>query len=202
MLIPTVIDKVGNTERAFDIYSRLLEDRIIFLTGEINMDMANTVVAQLIYLEGKDPNKDIYMYINSPGGEMGAGLAIYDTMKYIKCDISTIAVGWAASMAAWLLSAGTKGKRFSLPHSQIMIHQIVLVGGGNGYTKYTDFKQGAEKTESDNEKMLKILSQETGQPLEKLKKDMMFDKYLTPEEAKEYGLIDEIFVSRKEKKAE
>ena len=200
MLIPTVIDQTGSTERAYDIYSRLLEDRIIFITGEINMDVANTVIAQLIYLEGKNPDKDIYVYINSPGGEVGAGLAIYDTIKYIKCDVSTIVVGWAASFGAVLLAAGTKGKRFSLPNSIIMIHQTIIANGGDGYTNYVDYEKNAKRSKELNDEMLRIMAAETGKDVETLRKDLAYDKYLTAEEAKEYGLIDEIFVSRKNKK--
>lgn len=192
MLIPMVVDQTGNGERSYDIYSRLLEDRIIFLNGEIDDNVANIVVAQLIYLEGKNPNKDIFIYINSPGGSVSAGLAIYDTMKYIKCDVSTICVGRAASMGAFLLAGGTKGKRFSLPNSEIMIHQPL--GGAQG--QVSDIKIQADHIQYIKERMNKMLSENTGKPLEIVEKDTDRDNYMTAEEAKEYGLIDDIFVTR------
>ncbi len=192
MLIPMVVDQTGNGERSYDIYSRLLEDRIIFLNGEIDDALANIVVAQLIYLEGKNPNKDIFIYINSPGGSVSAGLAIYDTMKYIKCDVSTICVGRAASMGAFLLAGGTKGKRFSLPNSEIMIHQPL--GGAQG--QVSDIKIQADHIQYIKERMNKMLSENTGKPLEIVEKDTDRDNYMTAQEAKEYGLIDDIFVTR------
>ena len=160
-MIPMVIDQVGNSERSYDIYSRLLEDRIIFLSGEINDQMANTIVAQLIYLEGKNPEKDIFMYINSPGGSVSAGMAIYDTMNYIKCDVSTICVGMAASMAAVILSSGTKGKRVCLPHSEVMIHQPL--GGTQGQA--SDILLHAKHIEKTRETLNKILAENTGKML-------------------------------------
>ena len=196
MLIPMVIDQTGNGERSYDIYSRLLEDRIIFLNGEITDDVANIVVAQLIYLEGKNPNKDIFIYINSPGGSVSAGLAIYDTMNYIKCDVSTICVGRAASMGAFLLAGGTKGKRFALPNSEIMIHQPL--GGAQG--QVSDIQIQANHIQYIKERMNKMLSENTGKPLEIVEKDTDRDNYMTAEEAKDYGLIDEIFQTRKTKK--
>ena len=196
MLIPMVIDQTGNSERSYDIYSRLLEDRIIFLNGEIDDNIANIVVAQLIYLEGKNPNKDIFLYINSPGGSVSAGLAIYDTMKYIKCDVSTICIGKAASMGAFLLAGGTKGKRFSLPNSEIMIHQPL--GGAQG--QVSDIQIQASHIQYIKDRMNKMLSENTGKPLEIVEKDTDRDNYMTAEEAKEYGIIDEIFVSRNNKK--
>ena len=178
MLIPMVIDQTGTSERSYDIYSRLLEDRIIFLNGEINDDI---------------PNKDIFIYINSPGGSVSAGLAIYDTMKYIKCDVSTICVGRAASMGAFLLAGGTKGKRFALPNSEIMIHQPL--GGAQG--QVSDIQIQANHIQYIKDRMNKMLSENTGKPLEIVEKDTDRDNYMTAQEAKEYGLIDEIFLSRK-----
>ncbi len=198
MLIPTVIDQSGSSERAYDIYSRLLEDRIIFLTGEIDDNVANTVVAQLIYLEGKNPDKDIYIYINSPGGSVSAGLAIYDTIQYIKCDVSTICIGLAASMGAFLLSSGTKGKRFALPNSEILIHQPL--GGAQGQA--SDIEIQAKHIKKIKETLNSILSKNTGKALKDVEKDTDRDNWMSAEEAKKYGLVDEIFVSRKEKKAE
>ena len=196
MLIPMVIDQSGAGERSYDIYSRLLEDRIIFLTGEINDDVANTIVAQLIYLEGKNPDKDIYLYINSPGGSVSAGLAIYDTINYIKCDVSTICIGLAASMGAFLLSSGTKGKRFALPNSEIMIHQPL--GGAQGQA--SDIEIQAKHIKDIKEKLNNILSANTGKPFKEIAKDTDRDNWMTAEDAKNYGLIDEIFVTRKAKK--
>ena len=192
MLIPMVVDQTGNSERSYDIYSRLLEDRIVFLNGEIDDNVANLIVAQLIYLEGKNPNKDISIYINSPGGSVSAGLAIYDTMKYIKCDVSTICVGRAASMGAFLLAGGTKGKRFALPNSEIMIHQPL--GGARGQA--SDIQIQAKHIQHTKERMNKMLSENTGKPLEVVERDTDRDNYMTANEAKEYGIIDEIFVSR------
>lgn len=193
MLVPMVVDQTGANERSYDIYSRLLEDRIIFLAGEITDETANIVIAQLIYLEGKNPDKDIFIYINSPGGSVSAGMAIYDTMNYIKCDVSTICVGLAASMGAFLLSSGTKGKRFALPNSEIMIHQPL--GGAQGQA--SDIEIQARHIQKIKAKLNKILSENTGKPLEIIEKDTDRDNYMTPDEAKEYGLIDNIFVARK-----
>lgn len=191
-VVPYVVEQTNKGERSYDIYSRLLEDRIIFLTGEINDAVADTVVAQLIYLEGKDPNKDICLYINSPGGSVTAGLAIYDTMNYIKCDVSTICIGLAASMGAFLLSSGKKGKRYALPNSEIMIHQPL--GGAQGQA--SDIKIQADHILKTKKRLNTILSQNSGKPYEQVEKDTDRDNYLSAEEAKDYGLIDEIFVSR------
>ena len=191
-VVPYVIENTGKGERSYDIYSRLLEDRIIFLTGEINDAVADSVVAQLIFLEGKDPNKDISLYINSPGGSVSAGLAIYDTMNYIKCDVSTICIGLAASMGAFLLSSGAKGKRYSLPNSEIMIHQPL--GGAQGQA--SDIKIQADHIIKTKHRLNSILAANCGKPYEILEKDTDRDNYLSAEEAKEYGLIDEIFVKR------
>jgi len=195
MLIPMVVDQTSTGERSYDIYSRLLEDRIIFLTGEINDATANIVVAQLIYLEGKNPDKDIFLYINSPGGSVSAGLAIYDTIKYIKCDVVTICIGLAASMGAFLLCSGTKGKRYALPNSEIMIHQPL--GGAQGQA--SDIEIQARHIQLIKEKINQILSDSTGQDLKKVQKDTDRDYYMTAEQAKEYGLIDDIFYTRKKK---
>lgn len=192
-VIPMVIEQSNRGERSYDIYSRLLEDRIIFLTGEINDAVADVVVAQLIYLEGKDPTKDINLYINSPGGSVTAGMAIYDTMNYIKCDVSTICIGLAASMGAFLLSSGAKGKRFSLPNSEIMIHQPL--GGAQGQA--SDIAIQAENILRCKKKLNKILAENTGQKIETIEKDTDRDNYMTAEEAKKYGLIDDIFDKRK-----
>ena len=196
MLIPMVVDQTSTGERSYDIYSRLLEDRIIFLTGEINDATANIVVAQLIYLEGKNPDKDIFLYINSPGGSVSAGLALYDTIKYIKCDVVTICIGLAASMGAFLLASGTKGKRYALPNSEIMIHQPL--GGAQGQA--SDIEIQARHIQLIKEKINQILSETTGQDLKKVQKDTDRDYYMTAEQAKEYGLIDDIFYTRKKKK--
>ncbi|MBO7527681.1 MAG: ATP-dependent Clp endopeptidase proteolytic subunit ClpP [Clostridia bacterium] len=192
MLIPMVVDQTTNGERSYDIYSRLLEDRIIFLSGEITDEVANSVVAQLIFLEGKDPDKDISIYINSPGGSVSAGLAIYDTMNFIKCDVTTICVGLAASMGAFLLSSGTKGKRFALPNSEVMIHQPL--GGTQGQA--SDIEIQANHIKRIKDKINKILSENSNQPLEKIQKDTDRDYYMTASEAAEYGLIDKVFVKR------
>lgn len=191
-VVPYVIENTGKGERSYDIYSRLLEDRIIFLTGEITDAVADTVVAQLIYLEGKDPEKDICLYVNSPGGSVTAGLAIYDTMNYIKCDVSTICIGLAASMGAFLLSSGTKGKRYALPNSEIMIHQPL--GGAQGQA--SDIKIQADHILKTKTRLNKILAKNSGKPLDQVEKDTDRDNYLSAEDAKEYGLIDEIFVKR------
>ncbi len=192
ILIPTVIDKTESGERAYDIYSRLLEDRIIFITGEITDQTADSVVAQLIFLEAKDSDKDISIYINSPGGSVSAGLAIYDTMNYVKCDINTICVGMAASMGAFLLSSGTKGKRFALPNSEIMIHQPL--GGAQGQA--SDIVIVANHIQKTKEKMARILAENCGQPYEKVIEDTDRDNYLSAEEALQYGLIDKIYYKR------
>lgn len=191
-LIPMVIESTGRGERAYDLYSRLLKDRIIILGSEINEDVANVVVAELLFLEAEDPDKEIHFYINSPGGLVTAGLAIYDTMQYIKPDIVTICVGQAASMAAILLAAGTKGKRFALPHSRIMIHQPL--GGAQGQA--TDIEIQAKEILRMRDILNDILAKHTGQPIERVKKDTDRDFYMSPEEAKEYGLIDEILIKR------
>ncbi len=194
--IPFVIEKDTRGERSYDLYSRLLEDRIIFLTGEIDSNTANSVVAQLLYLETKDPDKDISLYINSPGGSVTDGMAIYDTMKYIKCDVSTICVGLAASMGAFLLSAGTKGKRFALANSEIMIHQPS--GGVSGQA--TEIAIVADRILKLRTKMNKILAENTNQPLDKIQKDVERDFYMDASEAKDYGIIDKVYVSRQEAK--
>ena len=191
-LIPYIVEQTSRGERSYDIYSRLLEDRIIFLSGEINDAVANTVVAQLIYLEAKDPNKDINLYINSPGGSVSAGLAIYDTMNYIKCDVSTICIGMAASMGAFLLSSGAKGKRYALPNSEIMIHQPL--GGAQGQA--SDIKIAAEHILRTKKKLNTILAQNSGKPIEQIERDTDRDNYLSAEEALNYGLIDKVFVKR------
>ncbi|MBR5439838.1 MAG: ATP-dependent Clp endopeptidase proteolytic subunit ClpP [Clostridia bacterium] len=191
-LIPMVVEQTNKGERSYDIYSRLLEDRIIMLSGEIDDAVANTVVAELLYLEGKDPDKDICLYINSPGGSVSAGLAIYDTMNYIKCDVSTICIGLAASMGAFLLSSGKKGKRFSLPNSEIMIHQPL--GGVQGQA--SDIKIQAEQILKIKNKLNKILAENTGKSIEEVEKDTDRDNYLSAEDALEYGIIDKIYKSR------
>ena len=192
-MIPMVVEQTNRGERSYDIYSRLLEDRIIFLTGEIDDNLANLIVAQLIYLEGKDSTKDISMYINSPGGSVSAGMAIYDTMQYIKCDVATICIGMAASMGAFLLSSGAKGKRYSLPNSEIMIHQPL--GGVKGQA--SDIAITTNQILKTKEKINQLLAQNTNQPVEKIREDTDRDYYLNSEEAKQYGLIDEIFYNRK-----
>ncbi len=193
MVIPMVVDQTTGSERSYDIYSRLLEDRIIFLNGEVNTESANLIIAQMLFLEGKDPNKDICLYINSPGGSVDDGLAILDTMNYIKCNVSTICVGLAASMAAILLACGEKGKRFALPNSRIMIHQPL--GGAQGQA--SDIKIQAEQILKIKDKVNKLLADKTGQPLKKVEEDTNRDYYLTAEEAKNYGIIDEVLVKRK-----
>ena len=191
-LVPYIVEQTSRGERSYDIYSRLLEDRIIFLSGEIDDAVANTVVAQLIYLEAKDPSKDISLYINSPGGSVSAGLAIYDTMNYVKCDVSTICIGMAASMGAFLLSSGQKGKRYALPNSEIMIHQPL--GGAQGQA--SDIKIAAEHILKTKQKLNSILSQNSGKPLSQIEKDTDRDNYLSAQEAMEYGLIDKVFYKR------
>ena len=193
MLIPMVVDRTDNGERSFDIYSRLLEDRVVFLSGEVTDEVANLVVAQLIYLESKDPTKDISLYINSPGGSVTAGLAIYDTMKYIRCDVSTICIGMAASMGAFLLSSGTKGKRFALPNSEIMIHQVL--GGSKGQA--SDVEIQTRQLLKLKNKLNTLLAENVGKKVSEVEKDTDRDNYLTAEEAKAYGIVDEVFYSRK-----
>lgn len=187
-LIPTVIEKTHLGERAYDIYSRLLKERIIFLGSLIDDDVANTVIAQLLFLESEDPKKDIKLYINSPGGSVTAGLAIYDTMQYVKCDVVTICVGMASSMAAVLLAAGKKGKRFALPNAEVMLHQVM--GGAEGQA--TDIKIRAEHILRVHRRLNEILAQHTGQALPKIEKDTDRDFYMSAEEAKKYGLVDKI----------
>ncbi|MEK7211484.1 MAG: ATP-dependent Clp endopeptidase proteolytic subunit ClpP [Patescibacteria group bacterium] len=187
-LIPTVIEKSTYGERAYDIYSRLLKDRIIFLGSPIDDGAANTIIAQLLFLESQDKTKDIKLYINSPGGSVTSGLAIYDTMQYIKPDVSTICVGLAASMGAFLLAAGAKGKRFALPNAEIMIHQ--LMGGIEGQA--TDIKIRAERIVKLKERLNKIMAGHTGQSIEKIEKDSDRDNFMSPDEAKKYGLIDKV----------
>lgn len=194
MLVPYVVDQTSSGERSYDIYSRLLEDRIIFITGEIDDATANTVVAQLIYLEAKNPDKDISIYINSPGGSVTAGMAIYDTMQYVKCDVSTICIGLAASMGAFLLTAGTKGKRFCLPNSEVMIHQPL--GGAQGQA--SDIEITANHIIATKKKMIKMLSENSGQPISKVEKDVDRDYFMTADEAVAYGLVDKV-ITRKNK---
>ena len=191
-LVPTVVEQTGRGERAYDIYSRLLKDRIIFLGDEVNDVTAGLVVAQLLFLEAEDPDKDIHLYINSPGGSVTAGMAIYDTMQYIKPDVSTICIGMAASMGAFLLNAGAKGKRFALPNSEIMIHQPL--GGAKGQA--TDIEIHAKWILQIKERLNQILSERTGQPLEKIKADTERDNFMSAMEAKEYGLVDEVIEQR------
>lgn len=187
-LIPTVIEKTSMGERAYDIYSRLLKERIVFLSGAIDDDMANIVIAQLLFLESEDPKKDIKLYIHSPGGSVSAGLAIYDTMNHIKPDVMTICVGMAASMAAVLLSSGTKGKRFALPNAEVMIHQVM--GGAEGQA--SDIAISAKHILRTKENLNKILSKNTGKPVDQVEKDSDRDNYMTADEAKKYGLVDEV----------
>ena len=191
-LIPMVVEQTDRGERSYDIYSKLLEERIIFITGEINDAVANTVVAELLYLEAKDSTKDIDIYINSPGGSVTSGLAIYDTMNFIKCDVSTICIGMAASMGAFLLSSGKKGKRYALPSSEIMIHQPL--GGAQGQA--SDIKIQAEHILALKKKLNSVLAANTGKPIEQIEKDTDRDNYLTAEDALGYGLIDKIFYNR------
>lgn len=190
-LVPMVVEQTNRGERSYDIYSRLLEDRIIFLADQVDDATASLVVAQLLYLEAKDPDKDIQLYIDSPGGSITAGMAIYDTIQYIKCDVSTICIGMAASMGAFLLAAGEKGKRFALPNSEVMIHQPLIAGGGlSGQT--TDIKIYTDHLVQTKKKMNEILAERTGQTYEKLCEDTERDNFMTAQEAKEYGLIDEV----------
>ena len=187
-LVPTVIEQTAHGERAYDIYSRLLKDRIIMLSGEINDHTANIVVAQLLFLAAEDPDKDINIYINSPGGSVTAGLAIFDTMNYIKCDVSTICVGMAASMGAFLLTAGTKGKRYVLPNSEVMIHQPL--GGAQGQA--TEIAIAAKHILKTRDRLNKILAEQTGQPLEKIQMDTERDNFMSADEAVAYGLVDQV----------
>ena len=191
-LVPTVVEQTGRGERAYDIYSRLLKDRIIFLGDQVNDHTASLIVAQLLHLESEDPDKDIFLYINSPGGSITAGMAIYDTMQYIKPDVATICVGMAASMGAFLLTAGAKGKRFALPNSEIMIHQPL--GGTQGQA--TDIKIHAERIIRMRNKLNEIMADRSGQPLEKIERDTERDFFMSSTEAKEYGLIDEVLEKR------
>jgi ATP-dependent Clp protease protease subunit len=193
MLVPTVIEQSSRGERAYDIYSRLLKDRIIMLSGEVNDQMANSVIAQLLFLDAQDSNKDISIYINSPGGSVTAGLAIYDTMNFIKADVQTIAMGMAASMASVLLTAGTKGKRFALPNATVLIHQPL--GGAQG--QQTEIEIAATEILKTRKRLNKILAESSGQTLEQIQKDTDRDHYLTAQEAKDYGLIDDIMVNQK-----
>lgn len=191
-LIPTVIEKSQSGERAYDIYSRLLKDRIIFLAGPVNDVVANSIIAQMLFLASKDPSKDIQLYINTPGGSVTAGMAIYDTMQYVKPDISTVCIGLAASMGATLLAAGAKGKRFALPNSQVMLHQVA--GGVTG--EAIEIEITAKQIIKIKEKLNKMLAKHTGQPLAKIEKDTDRDFYLSADEAKEYGLIDQVIKNK------
>ena len=191
-LVPTVVEQTGRGERAYDIYSRLLKDRIIFLGDEVNDVTAGLIVAQLLFLEAEDPDKDIHLYINSPGGSVTAGMAIYDTMQYIKPDVSTICIGLAASMGAFLLTAGAKGKRFALPNSEIMIHQPL--GGAKGQA--TDVEIHAKWLLKTKDKLNKLLAENSGQPLEKIQMDTERDNFMSAEEAKDYGLVDEVIINK------
>ena len=196
-LVPYVVEQTSRGERSYDIFSRLLNDRIIMLSEEVNDTTASLIVAQLLYLEAQDPDKDIQFYINSPGGSVTSGLAIYDTMQYIKPDVSTICIGMAASMGAFLLSSGAKGKRIALPNAEIMIHQPLIGGQGGGLSgQTTDIKIHAEHMVYIRDKMNRMLSEYTGQPLEKIQQDTERDNYLTAQQAKEYGLIDEVIAHR------
>lgn len=188
MLVPYVVDQTSSGERSYDIYSRLLEDRIVFISGEIDDASANTIVAELIYLEAKNPDKDICVYINSPGGSVTAGMAIYDTMKYVKCDVSTICIGLAASMGAFLLAAGTKGKRFCLPNSEVMIHQPL--GGAQGQA--SDIEITAKHIMKTKKKMIEMLAENTGKSKDKVAKDVDRDYYMTADEAVAYGIVDKV----------
>jgi len=191
-LIPMVVEQTNRGERSYDIYSRLLEDRIVFISGPITDESANVAIAQLIYLEGKDPEKDISLYINSPGGSVTAGMGIYDTMNYIKCDVSTMCVGMAASMGAFLLSAGTKGKRYALPNSEVMIHQPL--GGARGQA--SDIAIHAKHILKTKDRLNKILAKNTGQSVDVIEKDVDRDNFMSAKEALNYGLIDRIFEKR------
>jgi ATP-dependent Clp protease protease subunit len=192
-LVPMVVEQTNRGERSYDIYSRLLKERIIFLGSEVNDVTASLAVAQMLFLEAEDPDKDIQIYINSPGGSVSAGFAIYDTMQYIKCDVSTICIGMAASMGAFLLTAGTKGKRFALPNSEIMIHQPL--GGARGQA--TDIQIHAEQILKIKKNLNRILSERTGQPLEVIQRDTERDFFMSADQAKDYGIIDKVITSRK-----
>ncbi|AKU34213.1 ATP-dependent Clp endopeptidase proteolytic subunit ClpP [Lacticaseibacillus paracasei] len=196
MLVPTVVEQTSRGERAYDIYSRLLKDRIIMLSGEVNDQMANSVIAQLLFLDAQDSEKDIYLYINSPGGVITSGLAMLDTINFIKSDVQTIAIGMAASMASVLLAGGTKGKRFALPNSTILIHQPS--GGAQG--QQTEIEIAAEEILKTRRKMNQILADATGQTIEQIKKDTERDHYMSAQEAKDYGLIDDILVNKNTQK--
>jgi ATP-dependent Clp protease protease subunit len=191
-LIPMVIEQSGRGERSYDIYSRLLKERVIFLVGEVNDQTANLVVAQLLFLESENPDKDISLYINSPGGSVTAGMSIYDTMQFIKPDVSTMCLGFAASMGAFLLAAGAKGKRYSLPNSKVMIHQVL--GGARGQA--TDIEIQARDILRTKAQMNRILAERTGQTLEKIQQDTERDYYMTADEAKDYGLVDQVIANR------
>jgi ATP-dependent Clp protease protease subunit len=191
-MIPTVIEQSGRGERAFDIYSRLLRERIVFLGQQIDADLANLIVAQLLFLDAEDPEKDIYVYINSPGGSVSAGMGIYDTLRHIRPDVSTICVGLAASMGAFLLSAGTKGKRMSLPHSRIMIHQPL--GGAQGQA--TDIEIQAKEILYHKQRLNEMLAEHTGQSIERIQEDTERDFFMSAEEAKDYGLVDQVIDRR------
>ena len=197
--MPYVIEQNSRGERSYDIYSRLLEDRIIFLGEDVNSTTSALIVAQMLFLEAKDPDKDIQLYINSPGGSITAGMAIYDTMNYIRCDVSTICIGMAASMGAFLLAAGAKGKRYALPSSEIMIHQPLIAGGGiSGQT--TDIQIYTDHLVQTKEKMNRILAERTGKSYEQICADTERDNFMTAEESKAYGLVDEVIISANEKK--
>ncbi len=190
-LVPMVVEQTNRGERSYDIYSRLLKDRIIFLGGAIDDDVSNLVVAQMLFLEAEDPEKDINLYINSPGGSITAGMAIYDTMQYIRSDVRTICIGMAASMGAFLLASGTKGKRVALPNSEVLIHQPLI--GGHGLSgQATEIEIHARQLLRTKAKMNKILAERTGQPIEKIERDTERDYYMTAEEAKEYGVVDQV----------
>jgi ATP-dependent Clp protease protease subunit len=191
-MVPMVIETSGRGERAYDIYSRLLKERVVFLVGEVNDHMANLVIAQLLFLESENPEKEISLYINSPGGSVSAGMAIYDTMNFIKPDVSTLCMGMAASMGAFLLSSGAKGKRFSLPNSKVMIHQPL--GGARGQA--TEIEIAAREIIKTREQLNKILAENTGQPLERIENDTERDYYLSAAEAKDYGLVDQVIAKR------
>jgi ATP-dependent Clp protease, protease subunit len=191
-MVPMVIETSGRGERAYDIYSRLLKERVVFLVGEVNDHMANLVIAQLLFLESENPEKDISLYINSPGGSVSAGMAIYDTMNFIKPDVSTLCMGMAASMGAFLLSSGAKGKRFSLPNSKVMIHQPL--GGARGQA--TEIEIAAREIIKTREQLNKILAENTGQPLDRIENDTERDYYLSATEAKDYGLVDQVIAKR------
>src|SRR3989338_3152042 len=195
-IVPTIVEKTQRGERVYDIFSRLLEERIIFLAGPVTDMNANVVIAQMLYLVSKDPKKDIKLYINSPGGSVTAGLAIYDTMQYLKCPVSTICIGLTASMAAIILAAGTKGKRFSLPNAEILLHQVM--GGFQGQASDIDIT--AKQIVKIKAKMNQILASHTGQPIDRVEKDTDRDFYMTAEEAKQYGVIDEVIGSMKDAK--